>query len=1277
MIFRLTDSATLTANNNFAGMFSGDFFRKKSILSEFDINSLRAYNEEIIAGKSQTEAFGNTMRDSSVAAQNMAKSANGATVNINEIPSASQAATVSLKFLAAAMNIGIMIAVTTLISGITKMIKASEEISKQASEATAKFKEQSDSISEYKDKVKELKIALEEEGISYVDARDKRSELVDIQKQLIDLYGAEASGINLVNGSLDEQIGKLDDLNKLKRQEWENEVNQITSGQKWQKRGIDFLSRFAISFAGNNSLFSQLLGDSLSNKLLNIFDSKTNIERIVEKVEKFNKTIDLKDIKLRGEELSKLKQQLDSYKGVSFNGSKMTISGDAKTVSETITKIQTQVIGSREDLQLLNQDLKDIYNSAKKIVDENWDTYNKAIENKILDDETGLDYYGKLTDAYNTYQEAVKDGNEEAINDSKEAYSKLLDDIANNEEMPESFKNFFENMYPDIAEIINDWKFETKIVPKISTDDGELKDDVDAVKHMTTEQILAAFDNNGAGVEKEVWDAITELNKEAQANGLDLSTFIGYLHDDGYLVSEIEKRIEEAINNAKDNFKGEFDWSQFFNDNSIDTEEELDYFYNVTKGAKTARDAVIAYNSAKKDVSLSDIFGLEYSNGNKTPLGELSEKIDELQDAWGTLQEVSDNYNKTGKITIDQFQKLMSLGDEYLKYIIDENGNIDIQTESLSRLSNAYLENTKAKILNTLIQNITGIESEAAAQQFLKEKVKETTVEYENLNEALLDNWILNLSNTDIKDETSKQILDYYNSVKGVISKIDLGSFAGSAENKIKDYVDSYMEYMKASLEASKIDFATYSRDVAAFLDNMFKSGKISAQEYYDYTKKMLEEQKAIYDKAASGITYVIDKEIKALEKDKESIEESYQAKIDAIQSEIDALEEANDKRKEQMELEKAQYELEKSLNNRTKRVYNGKEFVYTTNAESVRDAQETLADKEREMAISRLEDKIESLEKAMESEIETIDKEIEKYNDYKEKLQEITSEYENAENVKYALAVTGLNNESEILELREGVLVDFKNNYIDIQKSIVEYAWWSANEQIRAAKEAAKGANGTYGVSQKISPNDITPPMLEGANISTSSVGQSAKAIEFKEGRLNENYNNNKSNSSTDTSSEYNFTHVVITPKYQPADGFIDYWTEELEKNKHHTGLDKGYVGDDTSLSKDKRLRILQKSGSTILKPYEKFALLKDGELVLTEEQQKNLVSNLMMTPVDFSSFANRFISQNITPAQNLQPISFSVGEIHLHEVNDIDGLSKAIVNQFPNKILQAINRR
>lgn len=53
---------------------------------------------------------------------------------------------------------------------------------------------------------------------------------------------------------------------------------------------------------------------------------------------------------------------------------------------------------------------------------------------------------------------------------------------------------------------------------------------------------------------------------------------------------------------------------------------------------------------------------------------------------------------------------------------------------------------------------------------------------------------------------------------------------AEDAEKAAKDYVDSYMSYMEASLDAGMIGYRNYAREISSFLlKNMYDDGKIAA----------------------------------------------------------------------------------------------------------------------------------------------------------------------------------------------------------------------------------------------------------------------------------------------------------------------------------------------------------------------------------------------------------------------------------------------------------------
>lgn len=152
----------LSINSNIKNLFDGSFFKQTSILSDTDIKALKAYNAEIEHGVSPMTAYYRTMQEASDSAINMAKSAGEATVNIEQIPKVSKAATVATKALAVAGNMLAMWAISAVISKIAESIDNYihridnlKEAAAEAKSAIDDIKSDFDTLSSTTDDIKE------------------------------------------------------------------------------------------------------------------------------------------------------------------------------------------------------------------------------------------------------------------------------------------------------------------------------------------------------------------------------------------------------------------------------------------------------------------------------------------------------------------------------------------------------------------------------------------------------------------------------------------------------------------------------------------------------------------------------------------------------------------------------------------------------------------------------------------------------------------------------------------------------------------------------------------------------------------------------------------------------------------------------------------------------------------------------------------------------------------------------------------------------------------
>ena len=120
-------------------------------------------------------------------------------------------------------------------------------------------------------------------------------------------------------------------------------------------------------------------------------------------------------------------------------------------------------------------------------------------------------------------------------------------------------------------------------------------------------------------------------------------------------------------------------------------------------------------------------------------------------------------------------------------------------------------------------------------------------------------------------------------------------------------------------------------------------------------------------------------------------------------------------------------------------------------------------------------------------------------------------------------------------------------------------------------------------------------------------------------------------------------------------------------------SGIENGAVHQYGSAKNDnERVKLLQQLSTREIKPEEVPILMHVGEIVLNPEQQARLLNNVSKLP----SVPNNAVS-NATSIINSTPVSISMGNIELHEVNDANALANAITQQFAPAMAQAFSTK
>ena len=292
------------------------------------------------------------------------------------------------------------------------------------------------------------------------------------------------------------------------------------------------------------------------------------------------------------------------------------------------------------------------------------------------------------------------------------------------------------------------------------------------------------------------------------------------------------------------------------------------------------------------------------------------------------------------------------------------------------------------------------------------------------------------------------------------------GKNSGSdAEKQNEEYLDKFMAYQKALLEAGKITYQQYSQYVSDELERMYKNGKISASKYYSAVKDMIDEQKSIYDAALKGVTKLLDDEIDkwkdkidVIEKNNDKLNEQkdkydsilsaiqkvYDDEIkkankkkDSIQDVIDAMSDENDEYERQKKLQEAIYNLNKANSQKTKYLLKDGQFVYSTDNSAIRDAQDSLHDAKYDVDVANLK-----------KQQDDIDNYIDTLNEFKDKWNEISDAFSDAQDAMNLKQYLGSEYQRIILSNNLADIENFKNQYVAIESQI------NSNEQLKTSYE-------------------------------------------------------------------------------------------------------------------------------------------------------------------------------------------------------------------------------
>ncbi len=891
--------------NKFKATFSNS-------ITNDDIVRLKEYNHLIEKGQNPQSAFYRTLRHSSAAAQDLAMNANGAAVSeealaaaTNRLTFAQKAAAVASKALGVALNmalnVGFVIAINAIISGIMYLVNRQKEAIEKARESAEAIKQETDAIDEYINKTIELRKKLDEENVSLEESKDIRSELRSIQDDLIDKYGEEARGIDLVTGSIENQTQALYNLNKAKYED----------NYQLNKEGYD---------SARKQIQSSEIKIDASRILANGAGASTDKD-----VEKLRSLI-ISELNKKGYDFSYYDKAKYKELGDSKAINAMKKSADMYTIDEDLKKIYEKIENYSQNG---SQAVKDAANASLTYISQiRRDWSNKTITDNEEMYAQWLKYDSSYSDDYiniirkqANLEYAIESGNAEEITKAKDEFAELYRNTVD-----EAIKNgdtdvtkYLEKIFGDVADSSKNTSksITTKYVPSVQKLTDAYKDLEEQIERILDLQnkLSDAFEKVASGevfTAEEAYNLIKEIpelyNSITPVEG-------GFSFSLDGLESAYKAQNEELIKQIKENSKENQKVIDYYNEQK----NKLDGLQSDT----TASTGIRGFNALEADTKTSG-----YSE-NMTVLKQSADEASEIIKQNNALINILNGSLESHSMKLEgittQYETARDKIDDY----------------------NSHVE-TIDKAISSLNENNALTYDEMAALVEISPALKSAFTEQGN-------GYYIAIDSLELLKEQSYTTRNSYIDDLIAMAEAEITS-AEATKKALGDKINSWDSYISYTAEIAEV-----SAEIRGWQDLINKltalKGKVydtnsSSSSGEDTISNKLQQEIDYYEKIIQGIEAVADKRIEAINKE-----------IEAINEQKDALKEQNDERQRELDLIEAQNNLDKAKKQKVFVYKEGQGLVQVQDEKAVKDAQKELDDAQREIKEAEYDKQIDLLE--------------------------------------------------------------------------------------------------------------------------------------------------------------------------------------------------------------------------------------------------------------------------------------------------------------------------
>ena len=296
-------------------------------------------------------------------------------------------------------------AINFVVKSIMSAVQRQEDLRQAALEAGSALDKQSAAINDYKTQISSLKESLDKGNLSEQESYDVRKQLISIQDELVEKYGDEAAGIDLVNGKYQEQLDILNGIADQKAKDYLNEHNEsINTAQEKMLEELNMQPGGFFEVSDTQAEKLQEIAAKYADRGLSIFAGDSSL----------SDGTNLKDI--------------------TFN-----IKANATDAKDVLNDFMTDVRNANDRTNFLGDDL---FNTITNNLADGVATAQSIIDKWVSEAETAAKYqiqlrdtwsktYNDLTEAQETYNDAVAKNDDKAIAAALKKVKAAQDEFAN------------------------------------------------------------------------------------------------------------------------------------------------------------------------------------------------------------------------------------------------------------------------------------------------------------------------------------------------------------------------------------------------------------------------------------------------------------------------------------------------------------------------------------------------------------------------------------------------------------------------------------------------------------------------------------------------------------------------------------------------------------------------------------------------------------------------------------------------------------------------------